>query len=73
ANKVYAACTHAVLSGPAIERLEESVIEKLIITDSIPLSEEKQIDKIEIVSIAPLFADAINRIYSNKSVSKLFK
>lgn len=73
AKKVYAACTHAVLSGPAIERLEESVIEKLIITDSIPLTEEKNIDKIEVVSIAPLFADAINRIYANKSVSKLFK
>lgn len=73
AKKVYAACTHPVLSGPAIERLKDSMIEKLIVTDSIPLPEEKQIDKIEVVSIAPLFADAINRIYANKSVSKLFK
>lgn len=72
ARNVYAACTHAVLSGPAIERLENSVIEKLIITDTLPLSIEKQIDKIEIVSVAPLFGKAIKRIYENRSVSKLF-
>ncbi|MTI46481.1 ribose-phosphate diphosphokinase [Sporosalibacterium faouarense] len=72
AKKVYAACTHALLSGPAIERIENSEIEKFIVTDTIPLSEEKKIDKIEVVSVAPLFAEAIRRIYENKSVSKLF-
>ncbi|MTI71273.1 MAG: ribose-phosphate diphosphokinase [Firmicutes bacterium] len=72
ALNVYASCTHAVLSGPAIERIENSVIEKLIVTDTIPLDEEKKIDKIEQVSVAPLFAEAIKRIYENESVSKLF-
>lgn len=72
AQRVYAACTHALLSGPAIERIENSVIEKFVVTDTIPLTEEKRIDKIEIVSVAPLFAEAIKRIYQNESVSKLF-
>ncbi|KPU26589.1 ribose-phosphate pyrophosphokinase [Caloranaerobacter sp. TR13] len=72
AKKVYACCTHPVLSGPAIDRLKDSVIEKLVVTDTIPLTENKQIDKIEVVSVAPLFAEAIKRIYSNESISKLF-
>lgn len=72
AKRVYACCSHAVLSGPAIERIENSVIEKLVVTDTIPLSEEKQIDKIEVVSVAPIFAQAIKRIYEHESVSILF-
>lgn len=72
AKSVIACCTHSVLSGPAIRRLEESVIEKLIITDSIKLPEEKIFSKIEIVSVAPLLAEAITRIHGNKSVSTLF-
>lgn len=72
AKKVYACATHGVLSGPAIERIQESDIETFVITDTIPLSEEKQIDKIKVVSVAPLFAEAINRIHNNESVSKLF-
>lgn len=72
AKKVYGCATHGVLSGPAIERIKESEIEKFVITDTIPLPKEKQIDKIEIISVAPLFAEAIRRIHSNESVSKLF-
>lgn len=72
AKSVSACCTHAVLSGPAIERIEDSVIEKLVVTDTIPLTEEKQIDKIEVVSVAPIFAQAITRIYQNESISSLF-
>jgi len=72
AKKVYACCSHAVLSGPAIERIEGSVIEKLVVTDTIPLTEEKKIDKIEVASVASLFAEAIRRIYKNESVSRLF-
>ncbi|WP_026895836.1 ribose-phosphate diphosphokinase [Clostridiisalibacter paucivorans] len=72
AKDVYACCTHPVLSGPAIERIGNSVIKKLIVTDTIPLPEEKQIDKIEVVSVAPLFGEAIKRIYANESVSTLF-
>lgn len=72
AKRVYACCSHAVLSGPAIERIENSVIEKLVVTDTIPLSEDKKIDKIEVVSVAPIFAQAIKRIYEHESVSILF-
>lgn len=72
AKSVYACCTHAVLSGPAIERIQNSVIEKLVVTDTIPLTEEKQIDKIDVVSVAPMFAKAITRIYNNESISSLF-
>lgn len=73
AEKVYASGTHAVLSGPAIERLEESVIEECVITDSIYLPEEKRIDKIVQVSVAGLVGDAISRIHQNASVSPLFE
>lgn len=73
AEKVYACATHGVLSGSAIERLQDSVIEKLVITDTIPLPQEKRIDKIETVSVAPLLADVIKRVYESRSVSKLFE
>jgi ribose-phosphate pyrophosphokinase len=72
ALKVYACATHPILSGPAIERIENSEIEKFVVTDTIPLPNKKKIDKIEVVSVAPLFAEAINRIFKNESVSKLF-
>lgn len=73
ANKVYACCTHPVLSGPAIERLNNSELEKLVITNSIPLSEEgKKCHKIEQISIAPLLGEAIARIAKGDSVSSLF-
>ena len=72
AKEVYASCTHPVLSGPAIERIDNSVIKELVITDSIQLPEEKKIAKITQLSVAKLLADAIVRIYENKSVSKLF-
>ncbi len=72
AKEVYAACTHPVLSGPAIKRLEKSKIKELVVTNSIPLSAEKQIAKIEVLSIAPLLSEAILRIHKQLSVSKLF-
>src|SRR5690606_12324380 len=73
AKEIYACCTHGVLSGPAIERIASSPIEKLVITDTIPLTPEKQIDKIEVLSVAPLFAEAIDRIYEGLPVSVLFE
>lgn len=72
AKKVYGCATHGVLSGPAIERLEKSSMEKFVITDTILLPAEKKIDKIDIVSVAPIFASAIRRINSNTSVSEMF-
>jgi ribose-phosphate pyrophosphokinase len=73
AKRVLALGTHPVLSGPAIQRLSESPIEKLIVTDTIPLSEAAiKCGKIEVVSTAPVLAEAIKRIYGNDSVSSLF-
>ena len=69
---VYASATHPVLSGPAIERIEKSPIKQLVVTDSIQLPEEKQIDKLVQVSVGPLIGDAIKRIHENKPVSPLF-
>ena len=72
AREVFACCTHAVLSGPAIRRLRKSVLTELVVTNTIPLSEVKQIEKIKIISIAPLLGEAIIRIHEDISVSKLF-
>lgn len=72
AIEVYASATHPVLSGPAIERIEKSPIKQLVVTDSIQLPEEKQIDKLVQVSVGPLIGDAIKRIHENKPVSPLF-
>ncbi|MFA0814699.1 MAG: ribose-phosphate diphosphokinase [Anaerofustis sp.] len=73
AEHIFAACTHALLSGPAIERIKNSPIDKLVATNTIPLAEEKKIDKIEIVSVAGLIAKAIQRVHEGKSVSILFE
>lgn len=73
ASEVIACCTHAVLSGPAIERLKESKLSKIIVLDTIDLPKEKRIDKIEIVGIADLFAEAIERVYTDLPVSKLYE
>ncbi|GAJ98808.1 ribose-phosphate diphosphokinase [Geomicrobium sp. JCM 19055] len=72
AKAVYACCTHPVLSGPAISRIEGSPIKELVITNSIQLPEDKHSDKITTLSIAPLVADAINRVHNEVSVSSLF-
>lgn len=73
AKRVFAVATHPVLSGPAISRLKESSIERVLVTDTIPLSESAQnCGKIEIVSVAPVLAEAIKRIHGNDSVSSLF-
>lgn len=72
AEEVYASATHAVLSGPAIERLDNSPLKQVVVTDSIQLPDEKQIDKIVQVSVAPLIGAAIKRINENRPVSPLF-
>jgi ribose-phosphate pyrophosphokinase len=72
AKAVYAAATHGVLSGPAIDRLKNSVITKVVVTDTLPLPPEKQIDKIEVLSVAPIIADAIDAVFENTSVSRIF-
>lgn len=72
AHKVFGCATHGVLSGPALERIGNSSMEKFVITDTIDLPKEKHIEKIDIVSVAPIFASAIRRINANSSVSEMF-
>jgi ribose-phosphate pyrophosphokinase len=72
AQEVYACCIHPVLSGPAMERLAQSVIKEVVVTNTIPLGPEKQLDKIKVLSTAPLIGEAIIRIHEDLSVSKLF-
>ena len=72
ARNVYACATHGVLSGPAIERIQNSVIKELVILDTIAMPAEKKIDKITILPVAPVFAQAIQRIYDDRPVSPLF-
>lgn len=72
AKEVYACCTHGVLSGPAMERITDSPIRELVTLDTIAIPKERMIDKIKTLSVAPLFAEAIRRIYSDGSVSELF-
>lgn len=72
ATEVYASGTHGVFSPPAIERIEKSVIKKMVVTDSIYLPEEKRIDKMELVSVSELIGQAIQRVYDERSVSPLF-
>jgi len=73
ASSVYAAITHPVLSGPALKRISESVIEKLIVTDTIPLRPEaSDHEKIHVVSVARMIGEAIRRINNEESVSGLF-
>ncbi|AEB74828.1 ribose-phosphate pyrophosphokinase [Clostridium botulinum] len=72
AKEVYACCSHGVLSGPAIERIENSAIKKLVTLNTINISQETLSDKFEVLSVAPIFAEGIRRIYEDISISKLF-
>ena len=72
AVEVYASCTHPVLSGPALENIQNSAIKKLVVLDTIYLPEERLIDKIEQISIAHLLGDAIIRIHEKRPLSPLF-
>ena len=73
AKEVYACCTHPVLSGPAIERIDNSQIKELVITNSIELPESKKSPKIKQLSIAKLLGEAVIRVFEKKSVSTLFE
>ena len=73
ADAVYACCTHAVLSGPAVERLDESEIKEVIVTDSIQQPEGRHLDKLQTISVGNLVGEAIKRIHENRSVSPLFQ
>ncbi len=72
ARRIFAAATHGLFSGPAPERIKNSPIERVFVTDTIPLRDEvKKLSKVEVVSVAPLMAEAMQRIYSGESISEL--
>lgn len=73
ANDVYVGCTHGVLSGPAIERIKKSDLKELVMTNTIPLPQNKQIDRITVVSMSELFGEAIKRINEATSIGELFE
>ena len=72
ASSVWAMATHGVLSGPAVDRLKNSWIDRVVITNTVPLPPEKQIDKIEVLSVAAIIADALNAVFEDTSVSEIF-
>lgn len=72
AKEIYAACTHAVLSGPAIDRITASPLKEVVATNTIP-NAHKNIDKLKVLSVAPMFGEGIMRIYQDASVSKMFR
>ena len=72
AKDVYACCTHAVLSGPAVNRLDKAPLKEILVTNTIPLAESRCVDKIKVISVAPLLGEAILRIHQDLSVSELF-
>lgn len=73
AKEAYACCTHAVFSGPAIERITASPLKEVVVTDSIALPEYKKTDKIKVLSVDGIFAEAVKRVVNNESVSELFE
>ena len=73
AAEIYACCTHAVLSGPAIDRIQNSAIKELVILDTIQLPEEKKISKIKVLTIAPVIAHAIQNVYLDKKMYEIYK
>lgn len=73
AKNVYACCTHGILSGPAMDRINGSQIEELVMLNTIPLKDENDNSKVTSISVAPLFAEAIKRIYDDEPISKLFE
>ena len=72
ATEVWAMATHAVLSGPAIDRLKNAPIERVVLTNTLPLPSEKQLQKIQVLSVAPLIAEALSAVFDDTSVSKIF-
>lgn len=72
AKNIYAGCTHGVLSDPAIERIKKSAIKEMVVTNTIPVPEEKQIENLTVLSIAPLFAEAIKRINEARPIGELY-
>ena len=72
ASGVWALATHGLFSGPAVDRLKNSRIDKVVVTNTLPLPSEKQFDKVEVLSVARVIADAIRAVFEDTSVSEIF-
>ena len=72
ATEVWAMATHGVLSGPAVDRLKNAPISRVVMTNTLPLPPEKQLDKLEVLSVAPIIADALAAVFDDTSVSEIF-
>jgi ribose-phosphate pyrophosphokinase len=72
AAEVYIAATHGLLSGPAVDRLKNGPIREVIVTNTVPITDDKRFDSLKVLSIAPLVADAIDAVFEDGSVSELF-
>jgi ribose-phosphate pyrophosphokinase len=72
ATDVHAMATHGIFSDPAIDRIKNSLISKVTVTDTLPLTPDRQIDKIEVLSVAPIIADALSAVFEDTSVSEIF-
>ena len=72
AKKIFASCTHPVFSGGAIEKIENSVLDEMVVTNTIPLEQENLTDKIKVISVGKLIAHAIQNIHNGESISPLF-
>jgi len=73
ATEVYACCTHPVFSGPAIQRIAKSPVKEVVVADTIPVAENKKLDKITVLPTAPLLGEAIHRIHTGLSVGAMFE
>ncbi len=73
ATEIYACCTHPLFSGPAIQRIASSSVKEVVVTDTVPVSNKKKLDKITVLPIAPLLGEAIHRIHTGKSIGAMFQ
>ncbi len=73
AKEVYACCTHPIFSGPAIQRIASSPVKEIVVTDTVPVTGDKKLDKITVLPIAPLLGEAINRIHTGQSIGAMFE
>jgi ribose-phosphate pyrophosphokinase len=73
AEEVYACATHAILSDPAVDRIKNAPIKELVVTNTVPIAEERRLDNIVVLSIAPVLANTIEAVFNDESVSEIFE
>jgi ribose-phosphate pyrophosphokinase len=73
AREVFVVATHGLLSGPAVERLQQAPVREVVVTNTVPITDEKRFDKLSVLSIAPIVADALGAVFEDTSVSEIFR